>query len=310
MTDSKKTLKQRYLQAQGRTISLDYFLFTCKEEEDTILGTKFLYVKGKGFPNKENAPQKDTTISIEESVDAICTWYKTTYPQLASNDVLDYQTHGALVQLFVLLKLDIDKVLKHSFERIPAPTNNTENKKPWDVIDHHFKRAFPSYSDFLIKYLDWHYQETQKKVYDFKSIPPVGRFIGLLKRHFGYQAFAPEREPSYQTRSTHRHSRDNRETGSSPSHKRHRSSTPSSFSRNTDRHETRSSSSKQEEASALQEVQQALKKFETNPSLKVVTLKAQNSYIRRMQHKKISESEFVSNSVGEGPNRALQIKRL
>jgi len=52
-----------------------------------------------------------------------------------------------------------------------------------------------------------------------------------------------------------------------------------------------------------------MKKFAQDSKLKVITLEPQNSFVRRLQHKKIVDSGFISNSVGEGPSRSVQMKR-
>ena len=290
----KNTLKQQYAKAQGQEIAPDYFLYTAKEEEDTILGTKFAFVKGKSY---SESSQEVGDTSLADSVAKICGWYKNHYPQLASDKTLDYQTHGAMIQGFVLLKLDLDKLLKKEFTRIPFRTLEEQNKKTWDTIDQNLNECFPSYSKFMIKYLEWHYQETKRKAYDLKSIPPTGRFIGILKRNFGHQAFYSSRDRDHDK--SYRGARP--QSGGRSYHKSDRRP-----QRNTDDGSTK----REDEKKALQEVQEALKKFEKNPSLKVITLKPQNSFIRRVQHKKVAENGFVSNSVGEDSKRSIQIKRV
>ena len=271
----------------------------CKEEEATIVGTNFTFVKDKGYPKEENNDKEKSTENFAESVKKICSWYKEHYPQLASPRTLDYQIHGAMLQSFILLKLDLDYLLKKIFNRVPLQTE--QNKKTWETINQNLQEFFPTYSNFMIRYFEWHYQETKKTSYDLKSIPPIGRFIGILKRHFGYQAFYDREKDQY--------NKTPRSTSGRPYRSRSNHNTPyrkkESYSRRDEDYAKRD-----EEKKALQEVQEALKKFEKNPSLKVITLPPQNSYIRRVQHKKIDDSGFVSNSVGEDSSRSIQIKRL
>lgn len=60
---------------------------------------------------------------------------------------------------------------------------------------------------------------------------------------------------------------------------------------------------------ALAEVDQAIRTLESQPSLNEVRLTPQNSFYRRIQHQKIVDAGFVSQSVGEGPSRAVTISR-
>ena len=60
---------------------------------------------------------------------------------------------------------------------------------------------------------------------------------------------------------------------------------------------------------ALAEVDRAIETLRADTSLDEVTLKPQNSFYRRVQHQKIVDAGFFSNSVGEGPERAVKVGR-
>ena len=60
---------------------------------------------------------------------------------------------------------------------------------------------------------------------------------------------------------------------------------------------------------ALAEVDDAIATMRANPDKPEITLKPQNSFYRRLQHQKIIDMGFDSNSVGEGPERAVRIGR-
>ena len=60
---------------------------------------------------------------------------------------------------------------------------------------------------------------------------------------------------------------------------------------------------------ALAEVDHAITTLLGGPEQRSVTLKPTNSFYRRLQHQKIVDAGYESNSVGEGPDRAVQISR-
>ena len=60
---------------------------------------------------------------------------------------------------------------------------------------------------------------------------------------------------------------------------------------------------------ALDEVDQAIANLAADQALGDVTLKPANSFYRRLQHQKIVDAGFHSNSIGDGADRAVQISR-
>lgn len=59
----------------------------------------------------------------------------------------------------------------------------------------------------------------------------------------------------------------------------------------------------------MAEVNQAIEQLRSNADVGEVTLKPNNSFYRRIQHQAIVDAGFHSQSVGEGPDRAVKIAR-
>ena len=60
---------------------------------------------------------------------------------------------------------------------------------------------------------------------------------------------------------------------------------------------------------ALRDVAKALRNLRSDPGLETCILKPINSFYRRLQHQAAADEGFGSESVGEGPDRAVKIIR-
>ena len=270
-SDDANQLKIHFVRGKGRPISLDYFLFTCAEEERTVKSSTASILIQRRRCQTLLEKDEDQALKLSTSLQKLFEWYSSQYPQLSSDVVLDYRTHGHILQEFVLLKADMDFLIRKSFKIIPERTTE-QTKFDWSLVDNLIKEHFPTYSSYMISYLNWCYVQKPKEDHlDLRSIPPVGKYIKLLKRH-------KEEKPKASNEPTVKKNNQGSDEAS--------------------------------EKLALKEVSDSLEKMRQDSSLKVITLEAQNSFIRRIQHKAVMESnEFVSHSIGEPPNRTLQIKR-
>lgn len=296
-TINKKT---HYMKSKGQTISVDYFFFNCLEEEKTMraLGLETI---GKSHPQLTEILEEAN--DIKEIMTILVSWYKEEYPQLSASKNLDIQAFAVLVQEFNSLKLDIESVFNKLTGKTPPRNSEAEEEKEiWSHIDQLLLASFPSYCDLMIKYFDWSYKKHNSQARDLKSVPPVGQYMFLLKREFGNSSFWGKR-PSPFSNSSQRSGNYGRSTGSRYGNQNNYNerSRPNKF--NKDRHEKKPS-----EQEAMKEVVDAIKRLEADPSLSEITLKAQNSFLRRLQHKKVADLNFSSSSVGEGNNRAIKIK--
>ena len=60
---------------------------------------------------------------------------------------------------------------------------------------------------------------------------------------------------------------------------------------------------------ALADVAEAIDRLERNPDLREIELRPTNSFFRRLQHSAVAKAGFVSESFGEGSQRALKVVR-
>ena len=107
--------KEFYINSQGREVSLDFFLYSCLEEEKTCdalpekMANKLTekrwpplvpYIREEVFDeNDERVSTKEVAdATVEELIKTICQWYRETYPQLAWDTPLDYLVHSELIE--------------------------------------------------------------------------------------------------------------------------------------------------------------------------------------------------------------------
>lgn len=141
-----------------------------------------------------------------------------------------------------------------------------------DLLEKHF----PLYKDYLLHFLDWSYSEDFAREFDFDSLPPSGRALGLIKRRFptselvwGKTAVASKSQSSASQEKT------------------------SSF----------------DEKKAMDEVHEALRNLKRDKRLASIQLKPQNSYLRRLQHNLAVAKGFDSKSSGAEPSRFVVIQK-
>lgn len=271
--DDSINIKKHYLAAKGKPVSTDYFLFTLAEEEKNIkqlqaensLGIK-RFTLAENILKNEDYEQQLAQSSNEELIAQILDHYLLLYPFINQDHVLDYGFHAKILLPLAHLLTDIKIVIEKKIQkRLPR---YDLSDPVWSAICSQIEAKL-NYGKKVTHYYEWSYSSSRSKDLDLTSLPPVGRFIGLLRKSY-------------------RDKPQTKETTSSAA------PTPSSNPK---------------EALALEEVEAMLQQFKQDESLKSHTFAPQNSFIRRLQHKKIVDAGFVSNSVGEGNDRAVCIAR-
>ena len=189
-----------------------------------------------------------------------------------------------------------------------------------EVLADCIKETFPAYSHLMVEYLSWSSRKASRAKPDLANIPPVGRFLSLLKKRSG----AP-RDRDFKDRDRSGSSGDG---GRSSFGRSDRASQPRDRDRDRgvgsrpgrDRGERASTSRresaqgergrKDREEKAIQDLDKLLKSMLKNPGQQEMQLAPENSFIRRIQHKYIKEQPgFTSVSTGEGQNRAVMIQK-
>ncbi len=285
--EEKVTLRNQYNEALGKAISQDYFVFTCFEEEKT---QRFLKAGNpQRFQWEESAEEgEELDLSILARFFA---HYKEVFPELAGTGPLDYKKHGEILSFFVTMVLDLEYLLEKKFglslpilQRNMKPASKYE--QIWQAVAENVEATFSPFSRYMLAYLRWSYEAAPPINIELKNLPPVGRYLPLLyasQKAAMRQAFAQERAKNKGPEGTRSRGNGNDDDEASPR------------------------STKAQEKEALDEVDEVLAKIKDQDEPINILLKPQNSYLRRVQHKKVKEAGFDSKSEGEGKLRALRI---
>jgi hypothetical protein len=270
--------KKRFVLQKGQKIRVDYFIFSVFEED--ALARFFgahLPQAPKRFPIADRLLKKepvDEEVTLESLLDQLFDWYEKEAPILRDSGVYDYEKHGQFVYPFVYLMWDLGLLYEFKMKkRIPRIE---EEKDPfWQGLFERVQVFFGESKDFVQAYLAWHYRTPRAHSVDLASLPPVGRYVPILRRHTTPSGMVSGALPLIKA--------DQKDNG----------------------HKTGS-----DEEQALKAVEDAVHLLQSDESRQEVTLPPENSFIRRQQHKKAIALGFNSISVGEGDARGVQIVRV
>lgn len=299
--EPKETKKEELARFRGAPAPTDYVLMSMKEEEEALAASQRFF---RPSPITDaRLEQKLDGESLEAAVLETITWYQDKHESLKSDCVLDYENVTWFCQSFAALKYDLDRLASHA----QGLDRSKTRRLLLDIIG----KTIPYRSNLIEQY--WLWIDQQKEPHrppqiDISVVPPVGQYLDLIKRRLrasqrqgrsGRQH--PQREDSG---SRHRDSGSRHRSGGAP-RRGTRQQGGSGGSGRPSSDETSRRTTK-----ALKEVDQAAKKLISNRGLKEVLLTPQNSFIRRLQHKKALEIDGVkSSSAGEGEDRAVVLTR-
>jgi len=232
---------------------------------------------------------------------------------------------------------------------LPQIPSNEPRPEIWDSLESLLKESFPTYTAYLMAYFKWVYAKPVERKLELADLPPVGRYFGILKDNLrssregrgeseeSFSAPAPsvqkeirkpeiekEREvpefSDFKEKEIERHEprevrepRERHERKEPREHHRDRDNRDRG-GRDRDRGEGRGDrdddkGKKDKEKLALLEVDKAVLAMKKHSSMTEFRLRPQNSFIRRLQHRKINALGFQSHSVGDEEDRAVLITR-
>jgi hypothetical protein len=310
---SQVKIKDRYRTASR--VSVDYFIFSCQQLESSQQDESKGWIPEYplDFTGQE---ENETKPEIKVALSSLLAWYTQKHPSLLSRAAFNYTYLGSNIYIYLGLIRDIQKLVESHFEYIPSRKKQVGSSaslaEPWPIVDAAVLDCLPR-ATYVLAYLDWCHCgfESFCEEPDYRLVAPVGRYFYKVRKALGdlYKEFAdPEpvrsaagsgddrRYSRYNNRGYDRNNFDRKGSDRRGFEKKSFDKRPSVETKNDER-------------LAIQDVVQAIKKLESNPSLKVLTLKTQNSFIRRQQHSKVSQLGFISHSVGDIDNRSIQIKR-
>ena len=347
------TKKQRVLDARGHEVTVDYFLYSCLEQERLERAKKdskehAIKWPVLGAPGTEEGAVAPAAVSAAELGDLLCqlfAWYRDNFAALTSKRALDHEQLIEVAPPFVALCRDLADLHKQKTGSYlpPFPTTEGEPAAVWTEINASLASCFPTHQHLFKRYLQWTYATEKTEEFIPGSRPPIGRFApphlprtgpgrdsgrSGPGRDSGGRGGRPERGP-VRGRGPDKGPDQDRD-GQGDKEERPRAPRPqasTSSAEGSDRRPQQGQRKPQGDQArrrrgpeneeqttrlkekALAEVVQAISTMKTDSSVSEVALNPTNSFYRRIQHQEIVDAGFVSNSVGEGSERAVKISR-
>ena len=325
------------MNAETKTLSIDYFLYSCLEHENT---RKHLP------PRKENrwpgalkceedeaVPGEIADKPMEELFHQIMGWYSKEWPELATQSPLDLETLPGLLPPFLLLCRDLEIVIKAKYKGEVPPWSvgnlSEEGRAFWEHLENSIARQFQEHKSFFTRYLQWIHGADREIEFEPGSRPPVGRFAPYFRRSTTSfpggesrkrgPASGGGRRDGNRDRGGRGGDRDrngnNRDRGGRGGDRDRNGNNRDRGGRDrngNNRGRGRGGPPKKDpaqERESLREVLQAVQSLNENQDIQEVPLAPANSYYRRLQHQQIKDEGLASISRGEGQERSVVVIR-
>ncbi|MEI8024737.1 MAG: R3H domain-containing nucleic acid-binding protein [Pseudomonadota bacterium] len=311
---SSETIKQGYLASSQTELSTERFIFACYESVKIHEKIEGLFKKDFEWPcvaKKESSFASTLTQMLE--------WH-------FSNHLADLANKVLSISNLTYVSIHMAH-LEKDFRRLCLESGmiDTRDGRPLQVALNDLLMAidkvFSKYIKDLSKsFFTWLYSKPKLSVVDFNQVPPVGRYARMV---INARNRSPSSHPETQEKSSEievavpSDAVEGRRPSREASPRKEAVGTPDRNARpkqaRVDRgpRERKPDQEKdmEQEAATLALVDVAIQSLSSNLDLKEVVLAPQNSYYRRLQHQKAVDAGFISDSVGEGKERAVKISR-
>ncbi len=324
MIKNPSQLLERFRNAEGQEVSVDYFLYSCWEHEDLL--------KSKGKLNDYNGFKvgEHVHLDLSKQVKKLADWYLSEYSELGATQTVDFSRLDEVVKPSVLLHFDFLALVG---EHLKAEISQDDRDRLWADVANILEGVFGRTGQLIWRYLKWSLDPVKEEVIEAGSRPPVGKYApsyssrpspasgGSGGRDQRSKDGRPQGKsgPSRDSRPAPRGERPARNAnprngaarpeGSRPQH----SDDKPGRARNRDSRRPRSDEgsklSAEAEADLLKEVLEGIQKIREGGAT-TQTLTPQNSFRRRIQHQMVANEGLFSHSTGDGPTRAVTISSV
>ena len=186
----KTSILSNYGKISKKSVSQDYFLYTCLEEQRTL---NAVFKKNLGlihsfrWPKLVDSEKKVTTTqdsfeNLSKELRALVTWYSEEYQEL-KQELKELEQQDRTVRPFMLMIFDIQELMKKlTGSSLPKIADkDTERAPVWDEIKKIFEDVVPARSQLAQSYLHWLYKDISEEPLDIKA-PPVGRYFKIINK--------------------------------------------------------------------------------------------------------------------------------
>ena len=298
-------------------LKIDYFLYSCFEFEQTCKAFPAKALSDQRWPEVAQLLEADENTDLTskdrliQQLDSSLGWYAQQFPELASENHIEYENIGAIASATVFFSLDLKVLAARQADALESL--RTDTNPIWSEIEDIVNAHAGNYSQFMMAFLRWSFVKTEEKYWEAGDRPPVGRYTpGARRSNRPYtgalrgpsrggppgRSFDRDRGPRRDSgdkggRSTGRDRGERGDKGRSrPPHD------PKGPGSNADQEQT-----------AIETVKIAIEKLRADTNLSEVRLDPSNSFFRRLQHKKAVADGYHSYSTGEGNGRSVVVTR-
>lgn len=176
-TPPKVTAKQRVLEAQGKEVPVDLFLYSCLERERLIRATK-----GTGATIIEWAALAESADDVKSSpfptaLARMIGWYQEHFPPMKDRRPLDHEMLSEVIPGIVGLNTDLDRLYRLCTNGpIPDYDATSGGNEVWATITKGIQDNFPGYARFFLQYVQWSHGVEKVEHFEPGSRPPVGKY--------------------------------------------------------------------------------------------------------------------------------------
>ncbi len=337
-------VRKNIFHSKGKEVNLDYFLYSCFEQEQT---RKALDTGKRLGQWSEVYEHEISEGKLDDLVGDLFSWYGVQCPEMASAAVLDHGLAAELVPAFVRLIHDLTQLFKTKSGAAVAPERTADggpHSAFWAEVDREISKRFPRHAGLMLAYLDWRFGPETKEQLDLGSIPPVGRHAKtLLRGRISRKGSSPrDKKPSSSDRPPQRAQGGGNHTGGNQGRANHSGGNQGGGNQGRGNHQGQRDRQKggrpergddnkrfgkpksemqkrpdrkisqpdpEREKMVMAEAESAVDKMRSDPGVTEILLKPQNSFLRRIQHQLIVDAGFRSESTGENAERAVKILR-
>lgn len=170
------------MEAQGKEVPLDLFLYSCLEQERLLKAKKGTAAPVVRWPalGSEESPSPTPDVSsgtMRETVERMIAWYKHERPELADDATLDHRHLGPVVQSVVALNLDLDRLHRaRTGNGLPEFGTAVGDDNVWHEITRAVEAHFSKYKSYILRYLQWAHAVEKVETFEPGSRPPVGKY--------------------------------------------------------------------------------------------------------------------------------------
>jgi len=177
-----ENIKQRFEDARHKSVSFDYFLYACLEQERLERHA----ANSEGSLWRESSDFSES-LALDAGLEKLLSWYTKKYPELKSSDVLNVERVVALVGPWVRMVEEFNTWVTGKTNAAIPPSNDTSEDatKFWAKIDGLVSKQLASSAEYYMRFLQWTYSVEVEETYVPGSRPPVGRYAPGMVRRFG-----------------------------------------------------------------------------------------------------------------------------